>query len=431
MGVENLERREVLSALPVAVVDPALADGFSSSLRQAGTASLPPAEFAPMQALGFDALAAAGRDGSGMGQLPPQQLALSGGGLPPTLVDFWMTQRPGQELTPSGLGGWLGGGEGLNFGALGGVDAWGLPFGSGWGGPIGGNPFGAENPFGALGNPVTNPRDFSGIGGPIVDALFGGTMAGYGQTPLLNPHLGGNTAFDGVEPAQTTPLRVVSSIPTSGAVEDANNVMENVLKDQFERGQRDGIISVSIYKFEQGDKTYTYIERTYKDDFWGGTTSNWKILGLNNDYYEEGTWQETASGTYTTVMVMKIPGAFFGAPERDSKPVGMEWFDSVGYVYANLWIEPPGHDETRIDILINPRSITGETAGGCGRIMVLGNTLIARGGGAAAGPGLVDILPFVGNVDPNPLNPGGPSAQSGLNPVLVAALSLRDPVPIA
>jgi len=404
---EEVEPRLAMSGL-IPAIDAGMLAAAGAATRDAAPAAVAPALPA---------------DTGAMGQLPPQRLSLSGGSLDPQLVDFWMTQRPNQEPTPgTDLDGWLSSGGGLDFGGrLNDPNGFGLPFG----GPTGRNPLNGPSPFGSFGSPFLSPADFQGFS----DLGLGNrSPTGVGQMPLFDPNLGGGTAFNGgTEPAQTTPLIEVESIEPAETARPITYVpIPNFMsyaagKAMIESHLRNGAESGTyIYT---GDDRFTWVEATYVLSS-GSLTGEIKILECFNSVTgRTSQWilggDSTGSGNYAG------PEGLGARPANPS-----EAFQSVWFVYATLRVEAPTHDDTRIDILINPRSMTDGSFGSSVQFVGIGGQTAAFGGGAAVGPGAVNTLPFVGNKDPNPLNPGGPSATSGLSSALVSALSVRDPRPL-
>jgi hypothetical protein len=50
--------------------------------------------------------------------------------------------------------------------------------------------------------------------------------------------------------------------------------------------------------------------------------------------------------------------------------------------------------------------------------------------GNSVGPGWISVLPYVGNRDPNPRDPKTGAIARSYSQTLIAALSVRDPMPI-
>lgn len=309
-----------------------------------------------------------------MGQLPPQRIDTA---IPDGESDQGMTQLPGQDISADiDLRRWLFSGEGLDLGGSGDPTGFGFRY-DGWGGPSGGSPFDQPSGFDGLPGFDDFDRSYGGDGNPFT---------GPGGSPLLNPDMNGGLCGD-------------------EATDFENQVMTNIAKRHMENGAES--VTVRTEKHTDG-LTYIFVQADYVESVWNTEPAAFtvsEVYGTRGNVYYKQT-------------------IFHTGPDQDDAKIANphEAFDSVLFVYANLWIEAPMHDDTRIDIFINPRSLTGDAAS------FLNSPMAAYGGGIAVGPGTIDILPFVGNRDPNLANPGQPDLV--FSSVLLNALSVRDPVPI-
>jgi len=185
-------------------------------------------------------------------------------------------------------------------------------------------------------------------------------------------------------------------------------------------GLKNGAESVSAYVSDDG--RFLWVKETYS-----GVSESYPEVRMVIEKRYDGETDEWTEW----VFFEDAPGSTTCPEGGDTKPTGPhEVFDSVFFVYANLRVETPPREDTPIDIFINPRSVTGDAAADGDATALLRFQTVACAGGLEVGLGPVDILPFVGNRDPNPLNPGSPGASSGISPTLIAALSVRDPMPI-
>ena len=296
-----------------------------------------------------------------------------------------MTQLPRQEPKPGvDLDRWLVGDGGLDFRGVRsdptGIGVPGLPFGGApWDAPGGGFPFGQPRPSRNVGQEP--PDGFVGGGefeGRLGGALSGGFPTGVGQMPLIDPNKTGGTAAD----------------DSDG--EEFGRQMQDVLADAGHASD--------MHVHESGD----CVMRVFAQ-------------GSNEDVAVYVFVSADAS------LVVIIPAQCGGGAEgNDGKPANAhEAFDSVFWAYANLWAAPATNDQP--GLVTNPRSMeNGAALAGADRGALLRSQRAGSGGGLEVGLGPVDILPAVGNKDPNPNAADKPSLTDGFK---LPQLDVIDPVP--
>jgi hypothetical protein len=129
------------------------------------------------------------------------------------------------------------------------------------------------------------------------------------------------------------------------------------------------------------------------------------------------------------VFIIPVPsgGGYEGVEGNDGKPSNPhEVFASVLWAYANLWAAPSTSDQP--GLVTNPRSMeNGAALSGADREASVRSQVVGSGGGLEVGLGPVDILPAVGNKDPNPNAGDKPSPKDGFN---LPRLQVYDPVPV-